>query len=169
MIDAMYFPFDEVLELAAFNLAHNQGAAYGDLFDDDLYPGGKVITKDGGNWPDESMIDQGKLNNNRALHLVGDHGVCLMAGTVETMPAKEGAKVPNYVVYAQGCNPEHDEFFYENKVDLFGGDDGVERISLSTICTMEGALKARSKSPSDNLLKIRFEGDSMLIAVVAKR
>ncbi len=59
--------------------------------------------------------------------LVGDHGVYIMS--VEGPKKDDGsAKI---VVYAEGCNPETDEDYYDNKRDIFGGDDGVEDIGTA--------------------------------------
>lgn len=84
------------------------------------------FTKQTGNefgfWPDASKIDTSKLKD--SFSLVGDHGVYLMPNKNTDGTASENGNV----VYAQHCNPEIDENFYENKVQLFGGDDGVVSI-----------------------------------------
>jgi len=137
---ACIFMLKDIIELAAFNLTHNQGASFDDLYADDLYPGGKVILKDG--WPDSDKIDQNKLNAKRALHLVGDHGLYMMAGSKENFPRKDGGE-GSHVVYAKGCNPDLDEDFYDNKKALFGGDDGVLSIPLAWVEIARKLAKAK--------------------------
>lgn len=58
------------------------------------------------------------------LFLVGDHGVYLMSNGTPSQKKPEGAG--NVVSYAEGCNPHTDPGFYEAKVAVFGGDDGVD-------------------------------------------
>jgi hypothetical protein len=64
-----------------------------------------------------------KLTKTDKLTLVGDHGIYLMSFD-EKVP--EGDK--RTIVYAEGCNPEKDEDFYDNKHALYGGDDGGDDI-----------------------------------------
>lgn len=122
---SLKFPFDEVLELAEFNLANSQSPNY--------------IQFD---------LNQEELNSKRALHLVGDQGVYLMTGTVERKPLPEGGKYrPSkgdvmHVLYAEGCHPSHDEDFYERKVSEFGGDDGVEDLPLSVVFEIQKQLES---------------------------
>jgi hypothetical protein len=59
------------------------------------------------------------------LMLVHDQGVYIMSNSKE----EEG----HVVAYAKGCNPERDEFFYEESARLVGGDDfGEVVISFNT-------------------------------------
>lgn len=84
-----------------------------------------------------------------ALLLVGDQGVYLMSnavpnlmadGTVAKSPDQKGKR---YVVYAEGINPEVDEFddWWELKRATFGGDDGAEQLPLSSFQTILPQLK----------------------------
>jgi hypothetical protein len=66
-----------------------------------------------------------------SLMLVGDQGVYLM-GSQPRPPLEPGVK-GYQVVYAEGCDPRTDEDFYQNKRDLFGGDDGAEYLTLKSI------------------------------------
>lgn len=67
-----------------------------------------------------------------AVMLVGDQGVYLMSNGLPADPlgpeqnASSSGVFRRFVAYAKGCDPNKDEDFYENKVALFGGDDGVE-------------------------------------------
>ena len=61
-----------------------------------------------------------KADANTPLTLVGDHGVYLMSFS---------QKKDRTIVYAEGCNPDTDDDFYENKRALYGGDDGGDDIS----------------------------------------
>ncbi len=63
------------------------------------------------------------LKDSDKLTLVGDHGVYIMSFAHES--TKDD---PRPLVYAEGCDPEVDENFYDNKVDLYGGDDGGDEI-----------------------------------------
>lgn len=60
------------------------------------------------------------IKDSDELMLVGDRGVYLMSFAQE--PGKRN------IVYAQGCNPNKDPDYYENKRILFGGDDGADKI-----------------------------------------
>ena len=68
----------------------------------------------------KSQVQQllNNMSNNDKLTIVGDHGVYLMCFN-ETAEKRT-------IVYAEGCNPKLDEDFYDNKVRLYGGDDGVD-------------------------------------------
>ncbi|OKO99410.1 DUF3085 domain-containing protein [Xenorhabdus eapokensis] len=107
-----------------------------DLFNPEMYPDGIIRDKYGRTeqeaekhggmfWPSEDFIDQKKIKP--ALILVGDHGVYLITNAkADGSPSSRGT-----VAYANGCNPESDDDFYENKRNLFGGDDGSVRIPSS--------------------------------------
>lgn len=97
-----------------------------DIWTDGLYVGGKVVDKDGRtqndpdfSWPDSSKIDRTKLTPQ--LIMVKDQGLYLLNNAKMTGSASERGKV----VYAAGCNPDTDDFWYENAKDAFGGDDGT--------------------------------------------
>lgn len=72
----------------------------------------------------------------KGFWLVGDTGVYLMANTTDGIHnSKMGTCDDHFVVYADECNPqkmEADEW-WEIKRASFGGDDGVEFISLKDI------------------------------------
>lgn len=72
---------------------------------------------------DEVLKFLSKLKPTDVVTLVGDHGVYLMSFEApKNLPGDQRA-----VVYAQGCDPKgDDENWYDNKVELFGGDDGCE-------------------------------------------
>jgi hypothetical protein len=81
------------------------------------------------------------------LWLVGDHGVYLMSNTA----AKASA-----IVYARECDPTKLPFdtWWEKKQATFGGDDGVEFISLTDIETLLTQFQERHGPP--RLLRIEF-------------
>lgn len=58
------------------------------------------------------------------LWLVGDQGVYLMGNDAERKPKE------NRPVYAVGIDPDIDEDWYDEKVDTFGGDDGVDDFDI---------------------------------------
>jgi hypothetical protein len=68
------------------------------------------------------------------FELVHDQGVYLMAGTRESL-LREGEEVtedstPNFVVYAEGMNPDIDEAWYEEARHAVGGDDFGQPLPL---------------------------------------
>lgn len=77
------------------------------------------------NW---SMGYESDLKPSPGLSLVHDDGVYLMSNGVpgDIQEYKDRC----HVVYAKDCNPELDEFFYENSRNLVGGDDFVENILI---------------------------------------
>lgn len=91
-------------------------------------------------WPSAANLLQDKLQ--AKLNIVGDHGLYLMGNGIKD---KTGGKP--VLAYAKGCDPSKDPNFYENKVRLFGGDDGVVSIPLSwfTIAKDNGAKAFRIK------------------------
>lgn len=67
----------------------------------------------------ETFLKEKEFKDTDVVSLVGDTGVYLMVFD---------QSFPRTVVYAQGCNPEKDQDWYENKESLYGGDDGGDLI-----------------------------------------
>ncbi|MND15822.1 hypothetical protein D3C80_60560 [compost metagenome] len=121
------FKIQEVKKLVdELKAAQAYSATTEDLFNPAMYPDGVPRDEHGRSkqeagelfWPSSNRIDQSKVKP--VLMLVGDHGLYLITNAkAEGTPASRGT-----VVYAAGCNPKLDDDFYENKCDLFGGDDG---------------------------------------------
>lgn len=93
----------------------------------------------------------------KGLWLVGDHGVYLMANTKDgprELARKKEDKA--FIVYAKECDPEKLEFdeWWENKRHSFGGDDGVEFLSLKELESMVANPPQLNAKPHD--LIIRF-------------
>jgi hypothetical protein len=67
------------------------------------------------------------------LMLVGDQGVYLMSTGLPRLP-RAGSEKGSFVVYADGINPDVDEFdsWWERKRATFGGDDGADVIPLES-------------------------------------
>lgn len=67
------------------------------------------------------------------LMLVGDQGVYLMSTGIPHLP-RPGKPEVSLVVYADGINPDVDEFddWWEKKRATFGGDDGADVIPLAS-------------------------------------
>lgn len=147
-MERMLFPFDEVMELIEFNQAYRQAS-----------PSAR-LDKEG---------DEKEQGEARALHLVGDHGVYLMSGTVEKMPPQEGAGEPVHVLYAKGCNPHEDEDFYECKCALFGGDDGVEPIPVEHLNKLYLAVLKHKVTPADVFLTIRLLANEVEVGLMPRR
>lgn len=128
------------------------------LFDASLYKGGVILDKEGLTeaeaeakggffWPSAEHIDKSKVES--ALQLVGDQGVYLITNAeAEGTPAQRGT-----VAYAEGCDPDKDDFFYENKRHLFGGDDG------SVTIPFDWALWA--KHEKKRVLKLKLSSNSV--------
>ena len=75
-------------------------------------------------WPSDKNMRKDVIGP--CLQLVGDQGLYLITNARfedESSPASRGT-----VAYAKGCDPNKDDDFYENKVALFGGDDGTVAI-----------------------------------------
>jgi len=109
------------------------------LFEPSLYPNNKIVDKDDRSereakklglpwWPDSNKMDKTKLTPK--LMIVGDHGVYIMANVDNPHSVVDGKQLPNIVAYGTGFNPEVDEDFYDNKMNVFGGDDGAISIGL---------------------------------------
>ncbi len=75
--------------------------------------------------PDWSMGYESDAPRAPGLTLVGDEGVYLMSNGI---PGLTKANDHHEVVYAEGCNPEVDEFddWWSFKQRTFGGDDGSD-------------------------------------------
>lgn len=82
-----------------------------------------------------------------ALFLVGDQGIYLMSNGKPGLPRDEEAAkqqasgekfVKQRVAYAEGCDPEKDDDYYENKRQLFGGDDGAVTFLLDAFEPLDG-------------------------------
>ncbi|WP_166256081.1 DUF3085 domain-containing protein [Marinobacter salicampi] len=130
------FKMSDVARLAEeLNEAPGFSATMDQLFDPEKHEGGVVLDAEGRTaaqveeagglfWPSAKNIRVDALE--RCFQLVGDRGVYLITNAKfegDSTPASRGT-----VAYANGCNPEVDEDYYENKVALFGGDDGTVTI-----------------------------------------
>lgn len=95
-------------------------------------------------------------NRKPGLWLVGDHGVYLCSNGKLT----EGQKP--LVAYAEECNPDVNEDWWDVKRATFGGDDGVDFLSATSL----EALFAGT--PNATHLRIAFVKESMHLFVVRK-
>lgn len=66
------------------------------------------------------------------LFLVGDHGVYLMSNGVPKMPDPKRTDIW-FLAYAKGFDPDKDECYYQNKVDVWGGDDGLKFLPIEDV------------------------------------
>lgn len=69
-----------------------------------------------------------------ALHFVHDHGVYLMSNGIPHMPASKNPEHTK-VVYANKCDPDKDEDWWENARALVGGDDFIEELPIKELET----------------------------------
>lgn len=68
-----------------------------------------------------------KLEPTDEVVLVGDHGVYLMSFAEKGLKEEE----KRTVVYADGCNPDTDENWYDTKDSEFGGNDGCDPVGTA--------------------------------------
>jgi hypothetical protein len=126
------------------------------LFDGGNYPGGEPLDSEGKPeydskmrffWPSADHILAENLVPK--LQIVGDRGVYLLTNIKqEESPLKSGL-----ICYAEGCDPERDGDYYDNKVILFGGDDGSIEVPLEWA---KWAIKSNKKH-----LKIKITESSI--------
>lgn len=123
------FDINRVREIREFIAANTPAPCVNDLFNQNLYPGGKVVKKDG--WPDSEAMDHTLLEPR--FFLVKDQGVYLMPGTKEFMrdPGRDGTSHRSVVAYANGLNPETDVDWYDEAEWKLGGDDFALSIPAS--------------------------------------
>lgn len=123
--------------VAQLAVATNLTVDSDDLFNADMHKGGVILNKDGltekqvkakggAFWPSGINIIPEKII--RRLQIVGDHGVYLM-GNVYT-PKDAATEDKPVLAYANGCDPNVDEKFYENKERLTGGSDVVIKVPM---------------------------------------
>jgi hypothetical protein len=131
------------------------------LFDEKNYDGGQLLDENGQTEQDSkldyffpSYKNIKKECITPQFQLVGDQGVYLMSNICSTEKSKS-----KLIAYAQDCNPDQDDDWYENKVYLFGGDDGVLDIPISW---MELNLKEKPKA---RLFRIGITDDSIQLKI----
>ncbi|MBX5173523.1 DUF3085 domain-containing protein [Rhizobium sp. NZLR1b] len=90
------------------------------------------------------------------LWLVGDHGVYLMSNGILPDRARP------LVAYAEECNPNSNDDWFDVKRRTYGGDDGVDFIDAKQLETMMAA------APEATHLRIAFHQDSMQLTLIAK-
>jgi hypothetical protein len=83
-----------------------------------------------------------------ALMLVGDTGIYLASNGVPHLPREDGTEGMK-VVYATECNPDTNEDWYDAKIALFGGDDGVDDIPIADLDRM---LRSWGEGPWDTFV-----------------
>ncbi|MHB1952514.1 MAG: DUF3085 domain-containing protein [Thermoplasmataceae archaeon] len=146
--------------IAHARAAQNHNPGWTDMEHPEYYPGGKIITGAHG-LPEGKHIDKSKVPP--ALWLVKDRGVYLMSnGDPGLMrDTKTGS---HEVVYAEGCDPDRcPNDWYDNSLDIMGGDDCSETIAVGDFEEMMRGAK------DTDLFRIRVTGNSMaLLRVTAK-
>lgn len=85
-----------------------------------------------------------------SLMLVKDQGAYLMAPTDPRQLVDENGE-RCVVSYAQGCNPNVDDDFYENARALCGGDDFCEAIALSDLKGLDTATEIHIELTEDSI------------------
>lgn len=90
------------------------------------------------------------------LWLVGDHGVYLCSNG----KLSDGARP--LVVYAEECNPDTCDDWFEVKRRTFGGDDGVEFLDAAQLEAMMAAC------PAATHLRVAFNADVLQLTLVER-
>ncbi|WP_454858739.1 DUF3085 domain-containing protein [Rhizobium binxianense] len=95
-------------------------------------------------------------NRKPGLWLVGDNGVYICSnGTLA-----EGAKP--LVAYAEECDPDTNDDWFEIKRRTFGGDDGVDFLDA------EGLEVLMSAIPDGTHLRIAFSDETLELSVISR-
>jgi hypothetical protein len=100
-----------------------------------------------------------------ALLLVGDHGVYLMSNGKPGLPHPDKPEPANFVIYADGCNPDVDDFdsWWNFKRATFGADDGAETLTI-----IDELAKLINRNPKATKFIVEFwEDDRLNFAVAA--
>lgn len=103
-------------------------------------------------------------NTGKGLWLAGDHGIYLMANTTDgVINANRKADEKPFVVYAEECDPTKLPFdqWWNTKRMTFGGDDGVDFISLAKIVSF------RRLDPTH--LAVDFTSTRMVLTAVQRK
>lgn len=85
---------------------------------------GKPFDEAGGRWPELDQVDCSKLPGQ--FTIVKDRGIYLMAATEKTL---KGENSPNFVVYAEGFDPNKEDV-WDAAMEIMGGDDGGDMLPL---------------------------------------
>ncbi len=96
------------------------------------------------------------LDEKSGLWLVGDQGVYVMSN------GKLADGMRPMVIYAEECNPNTNEDWFEVKRITFGGDDGVEFLDAMQLEAMMAA------SPEATHLRITFLENSMQLYLIER-
>ncbi|ELA9367549.1 DUF3085 domain-containing protein [Vibrio parahaemolyticus] len=103
-----------------------------DLWNPKLYPNNMVVDEKGlpvnhpsFGWPDATKIMKDKLEPQ--LTIVKDNGCYLITNA----DLEGSAESRGTIAFAQGCNPNTDDDFYENAVDILGDDDDSVSIPIN--------------------------------------
>lgn len=100
----------------------------------------------------------------KGLWLAGDAGVYLMANTTDgDINSSRKPDEKPFVVYAEECDPTRMPFddWWANKRMTFGGDDGVDFISLASI------VRFRRLDPTH--LAVDFRSARMVLTAVRRK
>jgi len=103
-------------------------------------------------WPNGTRPTYGQEENpERGFWIVGDQGVYLMHNGV--FPDGEKA----VVIYAEECNPETCEDWWDIKSATFGGDDGCDFIEMAPV---------KQALDRNGWLEFEFTADAMTMNTV---
>lgn len=80
------------------------------------------------------------INNQGQLLLVKDQGIYLMS---DAKPADMIDEGKHFVTYAEGCNPDTNEEWYDTAVNLAGGDDFGETLPFAEVIKQQCDNNAR--------------------------
>lgn len=117
---------------------------------------GSSDAKSHGGFRNPHYVFRSKGTDQPGLWLVGDHGVYLCSNG--KLP--DGARP--LVVYAEECNPDTCDDWFEVKRRTFGGDDGVEFLDAAQLEAMMAAC------PAATHLRVAFYTDSLQLTLVER-
>lgn len=125
------FPIDGVKRILAHSLANPVFTpSLSQMFEGRYRKDGVDFSTEGGGWPTADDVDGRTLSPQ--TYLVKDAGTYLMAATEVVLP---GDATENFVVYAEGMDPNKDSDYYDTSRRIFGGDDFSEVIPLDWLQT----------------------------------
>ncbi len=149
MADALSFDMDDVLRL--YDHARGAGRHWVTL-EQALDLLGETEFR----WPSESELRELEGRAPPALHLVMDRGVYLMSSGIphQPDPARPGDPDARLVVYAEGFDPNEDDW-YDAAHALLGGDDFAHALPLEL-------LKPACDHPKADRLEVRPEAGGVI-------
>lgn len=94
-----------------------------------------------------------------SIMLAKDRGVYIFSAGEPRQLIEEGSD-QSVVAYAQGCDPRHDDDWYDTVIEICGGDDFGQRIEVSDIdALVDHAQHRLGKMPETLIINFISETD----------